>query len=154
MKLQFELGAFARNAPYLPAPGLLIQEDGMRKHLAIALAVLMALSASQAQTATQSTDKIEKKENHDPEAAQLITSDIPNFWRAFDQMTPENDLLVFKREYLGKGSAGLKDFSKARFTVCDLVNALEGNQPLYASVRQDSLKIETMKDRIKASFRN
>src|SRR5262249_52963827 len=71
----------------------------------------------------------------------------------FDQMTPENDLFVFKREYLDKGTVGLKDFSKARFTVCDLVNAVENNRALYASVRPDSLKIEAMKDRIRGSFR-
>jgi Predicted Zn-dependent protease (DUF2268) len=132
---------------------LLIQGDGMKKHLAVALMVLMSVTATQAQSPKQSIDKVERRLNHDPEAAQVITSDIPNFWRAFDHMTPENDLFVFKREYLDKGSPGLKDFSKARFTVCDLVNAVESNQTLYSSVRQDSLKVETMKARIRTSFR-
>jgi hypothetical protein len=68
-------------------------------------------------------------------------------------MTPENDLLVFKREYLDKGSAGLKDFSKLRFTVRDLVNAVESNRAFYDSVRQDTLKVESMKGKMRASFR-
>lgn len=122
----------------------------MRKGLSVVLTALLAFTASLAQTSQQA---IEKRVNHDPEVAELITSDIANFWRAYDQMTPENDLFVFKREYLDKGSVGLKDFSKARFTVCDLVNAVENNSALYASVRQDTLKVEAMKGQMRASFR-
>src|SRR5262249_48772977 len=95
----------------------------------------------------------ESKVNREPEVAKLITSDIPNFWKAFDQMSPENDLLMFKNEYLNKGSIGLKDFSKARFTLCDLVSAVEDNTKLYASIRQDTLNLENMKGQIKSSFR-
>lgn len=120
------------------------------KFLIVALTTLLLFAASPAQTLPQAG---EQRVNHDPDAAELITSDIPNFWRAYDQMTPENDLFVFKREYLDRGSAGLKDFSKARFTVCDLVNAVESNRAFYASVRQDTLRVEGMKGRMRASFR-
>ena len=123
----------------------------MKNLLMTGLMILMSLAVSVGQSGPQSA-RTEIKANYDPEAAKLITSDIPNFWRAYDQITPDNDLLIFKREYLNKGSAGLKDFSKARFTVCDLVTAIEANRELYSSVRQDSLKLEVMKDRIRASF--
>jgi hypothetical protein len=122
----------------------------MRRVLTVAFTTLLVFTVSPAQESQRAT---EVKINHDPEVAELVTSDIPNFWRAYDQMTPENDLFVFKREYLDKGSAGLKDFSKARFTVCDLVNAVESNPVLYTSVRPETLKVETMKERMRASFR-
>ena len=122
----------------------------MRKILLGAvILILVSAGAAFAQGQTESNTRL----NRDPERARIITSDIPNFWRAFDQMTPDNDLFVFKREYLDKGSSGLKDFSKARFTVCDLVNAVEANKNQYASARPDSLKIDGMKNRMIASFR-
>ncbi len=96
---------------------------------------------------------LDTESNHDPDAAKLVTSDIQNFWRAYDQMNPDNDLMVFKREYLNKGSAGLKDFSRLRFTVCDLVNAVESNQATYSSVRADSLKLDLATQPTRASFR-
>ena len=36
----------------------------------------------------QQSTKTEVKSNHDPEAAELISSDIENFWRAYGQMNP------------------------------------------------------------------
>ncbi len=46
-----------------------------------------------------------------PLKAEFISSDIPNFWKAFDKM--ESDKNPF-RDYLDNGSDGLKDFISNR----------------------------------------
>ncbi|HXG63762.1 MAG TPA: hypothetical protein VNO70_01570, partial [Blastocatellia bacterium] len=63
-----------------------------------------------AQNSPQSqSDKQEGRSvSPDPDAARLVTSDIANFWRAYDRATPDDDLIVFRNEYLRKGSYGLQ----------------------------------------------
>lgn len=70
-------------------------------------AALPALAPLRAQPA-------EPKLNTDPGAAQIISSDIDNFWKAFDAATPENNLYVFRDQYIRKGSRGLKEFTELR----------------------------------------
>jgi hypothetical protein len=125
----------------------------MQRLLITAVSLLLAITIASAQGSQQLAKESEKKVDRDPDAAQLITSDIPNFWRAFDLATPQNNLNVFKREYLDKGSIGLKDFSKARFpTVCQLVPAVEKNRDHYAAARARTLNIESAKAPIRSSF--
>lgn len=125
----------------------------MRRLLTIAVLLLLAITVASAQGSQQPAKESEKKVNHKPKAAQLITSDIPNFWRAFDLATPQNNLNVFKREYLDKGSIGLKDFSKARFpTVCQLLPAVEKNHDHYAAARARTLKIDSVGVPVRSSF--
>src|SRR2546429_7255290 len=53
----------------------------------------------------------------DPDAARLVTSDIPNFWGAFDRAPLTNVAALadaFQRGYLDVGSAGLRDFTRFR----------------------------------------
>lgn len=125
----------------------------MQRLLATAVSLLLPITIASAQGSQPTTKGAEKKVNRDPSAAQLITSDIHNFWRAFDAATPQDNLNVFKREYLDKGSIGLKDFSKARFpTVCQLVPVVEKNRDHYAAARARTLKVESMKGPIRSSF--
>jgi len=89
-----------------------------------------------------------------PDEARLVTSDIANFWRAYDQATPENDLIVFRNEYFRKGSYGLQQFTRLRITsVCNLVDVIAKRPKYYASIRENTLKVESMKEPIRASFR-
>ena len=57
--------------------------------------------------------------NRDPKTVKFVTSDIDNFWRAYDQAAKEGDkakrIAIFQSEYLDKGSAGLKDFLRCGF---------------------------------------
>jgi hypothetical protein len=50
----------------------------------------------------------------DPERAQLVTSDIPNFWRAYDlaqqAATAEERARIYVDSYIRPGSAGLRDW--------------------------------------------
>lgn len=92
--------------------------------------------------------------NTNPETAKIVTSDIELFWKAYDKATPENNLNVFRDEYLRKGSVGLKDFTKLRIeNVCNLVGKMEAVPKYYAALREPSLKIASYENRIRASFR-
>jgi hypothetical protein len=91
--------------------------------------------------------------SQNPDDARLVTSDITNFWRAYDQATPENDLIVFRNEYLRKGSYGLEAFTRLRIqSVCNLVDEIGKRPKYYASIRESTLKVESMKDAIRAGF--
>lgn len=89
----------------------------------------------------------------DPDAAKLVTSDIQNFWRAFDQAKPETAVEVFEREYFKPGSVGLADFTKLRLKDAkSLVTSVNRFRAYYESARPSTLRIESMQPKIRASF--
>jgi len=71
----------------------------MRRFFYLSLLLLFAVVYSAAQNARQSPDKAEKKINRDPEAVRIVTSDIDNFWKAYDAAKPNYCFGVFQREY-------------------------------------------------------
>lgn len=97
---------------------------------------------------------VEPKLNADPGAAQIISSDIDNFWKAYDAATPENNLYVFRDQYIRKGSRGLKELTELRIgSSCELVDAIEAHPKFYRSIRESTLKAHTFKEPIRAAFR-
>lgn len=93
------------------------------------------------------------KINRDPEAAKIVTSDIDLFWKAYDKAINENDLVVYRDEYLKKGSAGLKEFWRVRIeSSCELVNAISYAPNYYAAMRSQSGKINSFEPKIRNSF--
>jgi hypothetical protein len=106
-----------------------------------------------ARSSQQFSQNVEKKINRDPEAAQLITSDIDNFWKAYDVAKPDYCFGVFKREYFDKGSDGLKAFKSARIDQCAFIETLASHPRYYTSIRESTLKINSMREPIRASFR-
>src|SRR5215813_6019768 len=94
-----------------------------------------------------------KKLNSDPMAARIVTSDIDLFWQAYDLAKPENDLIVYRDRYLKVGSPGLKDFTSRRISSsCGLVDTIEKHPKYYAALRENSLKVASYKDSMRASF--
>jgi hypothetical protein len=92
--------------------------------------------------------------NTNPETVKFVTSDINLFWAAYDKAKPENDLIVYRDEYLKKGSVGLQEFAKLRIgSSCGLVNAINASPKYYAALRQPSLKIASYENQMRASFR-
>lgn len=92
--------------------------------------------------------------NTDPFTAKLVTSDIELFWKAYDKAKPENDLIVYRDEYLKKGSEGLQEFTKMRIgNSCNLVNSIYANPKYYAALREYSLKIPSYEKQMRTSFR-
>jgi hypothetical protein len=104
-----------------------------------------------------SQDKAAQKENQEPARAQLVTSDIDNFWRAYDlaarETAAEKRQEIFQREYFDKGSKGLEDFTKVRIRNAEALLAEINKRPLYyASIRQETLKVSALSGRIRQSF--
>jgi len=92
--------------------------------------------------------------NRDPEKAQIVTSDIALFWRAYDLAKPENNLIIYRDEYFKKGSVGLKEFLRTKIgNSCNLVAAVEAAPKYYARLRVQSAKIENYKPQMLASFK-
>ncbi len=88
--------------------------------------------------------------------ARLITSDIDNFWRAFDlarDVTGEERIRIFATEYLDKGTKGLEDFIRMRIENPEaLVKAIDHHPGYYRSVRESTLRIAEMTDEIRSYF--
>ena len=89
----------------------------------------------------------------DPDQAKLVTSDIDNFWRAMDMATAANLEEVLDREYLKRASPGLEDFIKLRIgNAKNLASVVNAHRKYYQSIRESTLKISSMRPRIKAAF--
>ncbi len=81
--------------------------------------------------------------------ANVITSDVKNFWNAYDKITAVKDTVqqyqYLKSLYLDKGTEGLKAIIKARnYTPQDYINAINNYPQFWASVRNNTLKADKM----------
>ncbi|MCY3771996.1 MAG: DUF2268 domain-containing putative Zn-dependent protease [Gemmatimonadetes bacterium] len=88
-----------------------------------------------------------------PDDVRLVTSDICNFWRAYDMSegkATEEKIEIYEKEYLAKGSIGLEDFVNSRIKSAEeLVKAIEARPKYYASIRESSNRVPEMTDRIR-----
>ena len=96
--------------------------------------------------------------NRAPERVKFVTSDIENFWRAYDLAANETDkakrIAVFQTEYLDKGSPGLKDFLRLRIKSAEtLVGTIDRMPKYYASIRPQTLQVQRMEKRMRAAFK-
>ena len=115
----------------------------MKKALILTLSILVLFGNIFAQQTT----------NPDPGAAKFVTSDINLFWAAYDKAKPENDLIVYRDEYLKKGSLGLQEFTRLRIgSPCGLVNSINASPKYYAALREPSLKIATYEKQMRAGL--
>ncbi|HLK22666.1 MAG TPA: DUF2268 domain-containing putative Zn-dependent protease [Bryobacteraceae bacterium] len=73
----------------------------------------------------------------------LVTSDIDNFWKAYDSSRLGGREEAFEKQYLAPGSPGLQDFLKLRIgSAKKLADAVNEKYPkFYASVRPYTLEI-------------
>lgn len=96
---------------------------------------------------------VQSRPSRDPDAAKLVTSDIDLFWKAYDQAKPGNRAAVLREQYLQKGSAGLKAFTRVRIGDANkLAKNIEQHPRYYASLREPSSKVLTYKGAIRAGF--
>src|SRR5215211_4160255 len=116
----------------------------MKKALVLTFGILVLLANAFAQNST----------NTSPDAAKFVTGDINLFWAAYDKAKPENDLIVYRDEYLKKGSIGLQEFTRLRIgNSCGLVDVLTLRPKYYAALREPSLKVASYENQIRANFR-
>jgi hypothetical protein len=109
------------------------------------LLVLLALTTAHSQSP-----------NRDPDAARLVTSDIPNFWRVFAKASSQNAADLFQREYIDSGTVGLHDFLKSRIQSGRSPAATVAARPrYYQAIRDATLAVDhtpAVKEAIRASF--
>lgn len=97
--------------------------------------------------------------NRDPAKAQFVTTDIDNFWRAFDLANKESEraakVKIFEREYIDKASDGLKGFISHRVQSAEnLVAVIEKHPKYYAAIRPDTLRLAEFEKQSRRSFAN
>lgn len=91
----------------------------------------------------------------DPQNAQLVTSDIANFWHAYDLAAKDTARAeaIYQREYFDKGSVGLQDYFQARIYSARLFVKNQRAKPnFYRAIRPNTLRIASMAPQIRAGF--
>jgi hypothetical protein len=91
------------------------------------------------------------------ETPKVITSDIDNFWQAFDKITVTKDTLqqydFLNKLYIEKGSTGLKALMEVReYTPKDYLDAIKDYPLFWASVRQNTLNTKDFIKEIEAEI--
>ena len=115
----------------------------------ILIAILGAINAS-----AQPNQNV----NRDPAAVKFITTDIDNFWRAFDLASKETDkarkAAIYQAEYFDKGNPGLRDFIQLRLKNAEsFVESIERLPRFYASARKSTLQAAKLEKKFRRSFR-
>ena len=117
----------------------------MRKTLwsVLQLAILFLLAPAVASPA----------KNTDPDAAKIVTEDLPRFWEAYETAAPGFAAEPFDRLYLSRGTPGLQDFVKARIDSSEkLASTVRKAPKYYASIRESTLRIPEAEPQIRAAF--
>lgn len=126
------------------------KDMNMPRTIALAIFMLFISTTSIAQSGSQL--------NRDPASVKFVTSDIGNFWRAYDLAAKETEkakrIAIFQTEYLDKGSPGLKDFLRLRIKSAEvLVGTIDQMPKYYASIRPQTLQLNSMEKRMRAAFK-
>ncbi len=80
--------------------------------------------------------------NPDPLKAKFITSDIDNFWEAFDEAKPKFSASIFQKKYLDIGSKGVEGFMNYRIeSAARLSKKVKSKQNYYEAVRPFTLRV-------------
>jgi len=92
-------------------------------------------------------------QNTDPAKAEIVTSDIHNFWKAFDAAAPGFAPEPFQQEYLDKRSKGIDGFLKGRIqSAAHLARVVGSHATYYGSIRESTMRIDGMKEEIRQSL--
>lgn len=92
----------------------------------------------------------------DPEKVQLVTSDIHNFWKAYDLAKKDtaNRLEIFRKNYVEPGSEGLQDYFAGKvWTMKGFIKSQDTKPKFYAAIRENTYKIDEQKPVMIASFK-
>ena len=80
----------------------------------------------------------------DPAKAVFVTSDITNFWTAYDAGGKNGSAAAFQTLYLERASDGLREFIAARnLTAASLLQMVQAYPNYFASIRTNSLQLAT-----------
>ncbi|WP_422105763.1 DUF2268 domain-containing putative Zn-dependent protease [Winogradskyella sp.] len=89
----------------------------------------------------------------DPNACELITSDIDNFWKAFNLMENGYEGNPFDAYYMKIGSQGVIDFTPYRIEHADtLYHNVKRHKQKYLDVKASTFRVKEKKKQIRAAF--
>lgn len=92
-----------------------------------------------------------------PNSSKIYTSDIDNFYKAFDLVIndTDNSKKIFKKEYFSKGTKGLKDFYKTKINDYDkFAKFVIKYKDFYSSIRNNISNIDDLEKQIYSNFEN
>lgn len=97
--------------------------------------------------------------NRDPRTAVISTEDIDLFWHTYDEWrtgansVPDQLAGILDRDYMQKGSQGVKDFIPQRIISADaLAKRILEDQKYYDDVRPNTLKMQSYVSEIRKAF--
>lgn len=115
-----------------------------------------AISCSSYSSPTDPSESTTLTYSSDPAAALLVTSDLTNFWAAYDAGGRSGSTSQLQQLYLNKASAGLKDFINLRSVTAASLAQMVGAYPRYfAAIRAHNLRLATdgqVVGRIRANY--
>jgi len=91
----------------------------------------------------------------DPRKVQLVTEDIPRFWRAYDLAARDtaHAVQIYQRAYFDQASPGLRDYFDLKIkSVPQFVANQRRKARYYRSIRSLTLRVDSMKPQILAGF--
>ncbi|WP_210462177.1 tetratricopeptide repeat protein [Rufibacter roseolus] len=111
----------------------------------------------QEKTYLQLVTRLEKQNAQlgDPLKSQLVTTDVHNFWKAYDLALkdPARQQEIFEKEYFGKASVGLQDYYANKILSMEqFLNNLNNKPAFFSAIRKNTLEIDNMKPDIYKSF--
>lgn len=96
----------------------------------------------------------EVKPGSDPDQVKIVATDVSQFWEAFARALPQNRLSVFQKDYVSRGSIGLKDYMEQRtIDLSSLVGAVDTHRDYYTAIRENSLQAITLQEPLRESLR-
>lgn len=97
----------------------------------------------------------QKNWTDNPLKANLVTTDITNFWNAYDlvQKDTANRLAIYRQYYIDNGSAGLQDYFGSKVgNMRSFVRGHDSKKKFYAAIRNNTLQVDKLKPQMIASF--
>ena len=91
----------------------------------------------------------------DPAKAKLVTSDIHNFWNAFDKVQKDtaHAAEIYTKYYFDEASPGLQDYFALKiFSIENFVANQKKKPAFYKAIRKNTLKVDQFKQQIQQSF--
>ena len=88
-----------------------------------------------------------------PDSSVFLTSDINNFWNAFDDFRKDTTKNPFGKEYIDIGSDGVKGFMPYRIiSAKHLFSVVKQKKNDYEKVRENTLKIREKEKQCRSAF--
>ena len=91
----------------------------------------------------------------DPLKVQIITTDIDNFWKAYDMAEKDTAIraAIYKKYYLDAGTPGLQDYWSTKIrNMNSFVKDHDARKKFYAAIRPVTLKVKDQQQQIMKYF--